>query len=287
MSSGMTYQARSEERSKLRREKSKEAIGLALKGQWETATVVNQRILELFPDDVEALNRLGKAFLELGRYSEARIAFERATQIAPYNSISKKNLERLGHLQEASPPPKQGKVVTPYLFIEESGKSGVTLLHRPAARPVLAKMAAGDSVKLEDREHLLVVENSSGEYLGQVDPKLGMRLIRLMKGGNRYDGAIISVNRQDVSVIIWETYRHPSVENACSFPTRSREEHKVYWIDSLFRYDTDGEADEDEEYAAEWRERYPEGMDGSDEAEPSESQFARKPAQASQDDEEE
>ena len=283
----MIYQARSEERAKLKMDKSKEAIGLALKGQWGTATVVNQRILELFPDDVESLNRLGKAFLELGRYSEARIAFENATRIAPYNTISKKNLERLSHLQEASPPPKQGKVVTPYLFIEESGKSGVTLLHRPAARLVLAKMAAGDSVKLEAREHVLVVENSSGEYLGQVELKLGMRLIRLLKGGNRYDAAIISVNRQEVSVIIWETYRHSSLENVCSFPTRSREEHKVYWIDSLLGYDTDGEADEDEGYAAEWRDQYPDGMDGTEEGEPAESKFARKPAQASQEEEEE
>ena len=283
----MTYQAQSEERAKLRRDKSKEAIGLALKGQWETATVVNQRILELFPDDVESLNRLGKAFLELGRYSEARIAFENATRIAPHNPISKKNLERLSHLQEASPPPKQGKGVTPYLFIEESGKSGVTLLHRPAARLVLAKMAAGDSLKLEVREHVLVVENSAGEYLGQVEPKLGMRLIRLIEGGNRYDAATISVNRQEVSVIIWETYRYPSLDNVCSFPIRSREEHNVYWIDSLLRYDTDGEADEDEGYASEWREQYPDGMDGTEEGEPSESQFARKPAQASQDEEEE
>ena len=226
----MTYQAQTEERAKLRREKSKEAIGLALKGQWEAATAVNRSILELFPDDVEALNRLGKAFLELGRYSEARIAFERATKLAPYNAISKKNLERLAHLQEAAPLPKQGKVVTPYLFIEESGKSGMTPLHRPAPGIVLAKMAAGDSVKLEAREHVLVVENSSAEYLGQVEPKLGMRLIRLMKGGNRYDAAIISVNRQDVSVIIWEAYRHPSLDNVCSFPTRSRGENKVYWI---------------------------------------------------------
>ena len=283
----MTYQAQTEERAKLRREKSKEAIGLALKGQWEAATAVNRSILELFPDDVEALNRLGKAFLELGRYSEARIAFERATKLAPYNAISKKNLERLAHLQEAAPLPKQGKVVTPYLFIEESGKSGMTPLHRPAPGPVLAKMAAGDSVKLEAREHVLVVENSSAEYLGQVEPKLGMRLIRLMKGGNRYDAAIISVNRQDVSVIIWEAYRHPSLDNVYSFPTRSRGENKVYLIDSLLRYDADSEADEDGGYAAGWRDQYPDGMDGTEEGEPSESQFARKPAQASQEDEEE
>ena len=59
------------ERNKLRRDKSKEVVDLALKGQWELAVDVNRVILEVFPEDVEAWNRLGKAFLELGSYDEA------------------------------------------------------------------------------------------------------------------------------------------------------------------------------------------------------------------------
>ena len=239
--------AQSEEKAKLRREKSREAIALALEGQWERAIEVNLEIFRLLPTDVEALNRLGKAFLELGRYSEAREAFESAAKIAPYNTISKKNLERLAHLRETALPPKHGKVVTPYLLIEESGKSEITVLQKPAPRQVLARMAAGDGVKLDSRDYALVVENNQGEYLGQVEPKLGMRLMRLMKSGNRYDAAIIRINRQEISVIIWEAYRHPDLGNVCSFPARSKGEHKFYWRDALLRYDIDSELEEDEE----------------------------------------
>ena len=218
----------SEHKAKLRRGKSKEAIALALQGQWEKAAEVNRGILQLFPDDVEALNRLGKAYLELGRYSDAREAFEEAARLAPYNTITKKNLERLAHLQETAAPPKQGKVFTPYLFIEESGKSVITVLHKPVPRQVLAKMAAGDGVELQPKDNALVVENHQGEYLGILEPKLGMRLKRLIEGGNGYDAAIISVNRQDISIIIWETYRHPDLANVCSFPTKSKEDQKAY-----------------------------------------------------------
>ena len=111
-----------------------------------------------FPDDVDALNRLGKAFLELGRYSWAKTAFENATRLAPFNQISNKNLERLVHLQDAAPLPKQGKVVAPDLLIEESGKSGITVLRKLGPPNTLAKMAAGDSVRLQPRGHALVVE---------------------------------------------------------------------------------------------------------------------------------
>ncbi len=280
-------QVRSEEKSKLRREKSKEAIALALEGNWGKATQVNQEILQLFPEDADALNRLGKALLELGRYSEARGAFEGTARISPHNTIARKNLERLAHLRETVTPPKQGKVVTPYLFIEESGKSGVTLLQKPATHQVLAKMAAGDAVKLVPQDHALVVENDQSEYLGQVERRMGMRLVRLMKGGNRYDAAVIRINRQEISIIIRETYRHPGLSSVCSFPTRGKEESRVYWRDALFRYDIDSELEEEDEYASDWRERYSDSTELSDGEEPSRPSHSRKAGQDTQEVEEE
>ncbi|MCH2510117.1 MAG: hypothetical protein MK109_07670, partial [Dehalococcoidia bacterium] len=47
---------------------SREAVNLALLGESERATEVNKAILELFSDDVEAMNRLVKALIELGNY---------------------------------------------------------------------------------------------------------------------------------------------------------------------------------------------------------------------------
>ena len=278
------------ERNKFHRDKSKEAVDLALKGLWDQATGVNQEILEFFPEDVEAWNRLGKAFLELGNYDEARDAFERASQLAPYNTISKKNLERISHLKETAPASgdrarNTGKAFLPYMFIEESGKSGVTTVNRPAPCSVLAKLAAGDTVKLVTGEHAVIVENNQGEYLGQVEPKISKRLIRLINGGNRYDAAVISVGRQELSIIIWENYRHPSLHDVCSFPTRGKDDRKVYWGDSLARYDGDGDIDEDDEYSADWREPYSDSLDNGEEREPSEAPFSRPSVKAaSQDD---
>ena len=266
--------SKTEHSEKLRREKSKQAIALALEGHWERAIGVNLGILGLIPDDVEALNRLGKAFLELGRYPEATEAFEKASKAAPYNAISKKNLERLAHLQQAAPRPNHRKVVTPIPFIEESGKSGVTRLRNPAQGHVIAKMAAGDPVKLVCKNHSLIVENSQGEYLGQVEPKLGIRLIRLIGGGNGYDAAITSVNREEVSAIIWETYRHPDLAGVCSFPTKGKEDHKVYLREDLLLYDIETELESDDD-PPDWRESYSDSPELS-EAEPAEAIFAGK-----------
>ena len=278
--------SRNEEKDRLKRELSKEAIALALEGKWETATEVNLQILRHFPEEVDSLNRLGKAFLELGRYGAARAAFENASRIAPHNTITKKNLQRLAHLRGTVPPPTGGKVVTPYLFIEESGKSAVTMLHNPAPQDTLAKMAAGDSVWLEPGDHALVIKNNQGEYLGQIETKMGTRLMRLLKGGNRYDVAIVSINREEISVTIYETHRHPDMANVCSFPTKTGEEYKVYWRDALLRYDIDSETEDDDEYAADWKERYPDVSGQSDGEEPMESAFSVKAKRTSPEDDE-
>jgi tetratricopeptide (TPR) repeat protein len=273
--------AQSEEKAKLKREKSREAIALALRGKWEKAAEVNLVILRVFPDDVEAFNRLGKAYLELGCYPEARTAFENAAKISPYNTISKKNLERLAHLEETTSPPKHGKIATPYLsIIEKSGKSVTTQLRKPALRDVLAKMAAGDRVRLETNEHAVIVTNDQNEYLGKLEPKLGMRLTRLLKGGNCYDAAVISINRQDASIAIWETYRHRDLSDVCSFPTRSRDDYGAYWKAPLLQQDIDNEMEGEETYPSSWRQSYVENPELSSGEESSWSRYAGKSVEA-------
>ena len=278
---------RTEEKSKLKKEKGKEAIALALKGDWEAAVQTNQDILQAFPDDVEALNRLGKALMELGLYNAARRAFANAVAFSPHNTIAKKNLERLDHLQDSSPQPKLSKVVTPNLLIEESGKSGVTVLCKPGDDAVLAKVAAGDGVNLRIVDRSLVIEDCQGQYVGQVEPKLALRLMRLMESGNKYEAAVISVDRQDASIVIWETYHNPNNGMSCSFPGRAKAGQSAQVKDAMLRYDIDSELEEEEEeIAAEWKAGYPDNSGLTEAEEPTELTYAPREddAEADEDD---
>ena len=235
--------------TKLRRELSREAITLALKGDWELASEVNRSLLERFADDVDAMNRLGRALIELGRYGEAREVLGRVERIAPYNTIAKKNLARLAQLKNTPAPSKQVRKGggIPQLFIEESRKSGTTVFKKPASDQVVARIAPGDPVNLVVEVNAINVYATEEEYLGQIEPKMGRRLIRLMNGGNRYEAAIIGVNAQGVAIIIRESYRHPDLHDVCSFPSKSKEEHCVYLDGSLLRYIEESDPDEEDE----------------------------------------
>jgi len=241
-----SYQQEEEEKARLRQRLTKEAIDLALQGRWEEAEAVNRDIIEKFPTDVEAYNRIGRALIELGDFDRAKEAYFNALALAPENAIAKKNVARLTSLSESvstlsSEPQKsstrrtQARKVTLDLFITEMGKAGVVNLHNVASSKVLAKMAFGDQVHLEAKGQHLIVVSQSGEYLGEVEPKQGLRLTKLMLGGNRYDAAILNVEEGKVQVIIKEVYQHPSQVGRPSFLVKSTEHLRTHIKESLLR----------------------------------------------------
>ena len=121
-------------REKVRRDRAKKAVALAMHSHWDEAALMNRAILKDFPDDLEAQNRLGKALSELGRNREARKAFQRALEISPHNAIARKNFDRLMSIGDQDAPRSQGRVeAAPKVFIEESGKSIYDIARKPRA----------------------------------------------------------------------------------------------------------------------------------------------------------
>ncbi len=247
----MSYQE--DQKGKLKRQTSKQAITLALEGRWEESVVINKGILETFPNDVDAHNRLGKAFMELGEYAKAKEAYGRALQLDQYNTIAKKNLQRLAQLGDAAPEKPEGnnEKAEPHLFIEEIGKAGVMNLYQLAPSERLVKMMAGDKVVLKPQNSSLVVENIRGEYLGLVPSKQGQRLIKLIAGGNKYTAAVVASKENGISVIIRETFQDPSQIGQVSFPGKKMEEIQPYVSDRVFKTEFEEEEELGEAVASE------------------------------------
>ena len=236
-----------QEEDKLRRDRVREAVALAVQGRWHEALAVNQALLAQYPGTVDTLNRLGKALSELGRYAEAREAFQQALDHSPSNGIARKNLERLERLKDTAPAPRAERL-SPQLFIEESGKSCVTMLRALAAPEVLARVAAGDPLDLQVDGATVRVVIGEDAHLGQLEPKLAARLIKLMEAGNRYRVAVAAMNKTGVSVILREVYQHPRLAGIVSFPTR---------MGAILPYapvviEEELDSDEEEDMTAQW-----------------------------------
>jgi len=249
----MTQALSAEEKARLKKQWTELAIRQAQEGQWEEAVITNKNILNLFPQESDALNRLGKAYTELSQYADARQAYSQTLKHNPLNSIAKKNLERLDSLQTVpfTATPASLDRIDPRAFIEETGKTGVTELITLAPASVLARVSYGDRVNLQVSGHRLLVQNAAGELIGQVDPRLANRLISYIEEGNRYGAAILAVEQNRIRVIIREEYQHPSMFGKVSFLSQgSGETLRAYTKVSMLRDDRedDDELGNDDEY---------------------------------------
>lgn len=258
----MVFQA--EDRTRTKRQQAEVAINLALQGKWADAVQINRGILDSFPIDVDAYNRLGKAYTELGQYGGARDAYDKALQIDPLNSIAKKNLTRLSTLGETAPPRPAAQKLSPQMFIEETGKTGITSLTR-ADMEVANRMTAGDQVQLERQNGTLVVRAPHGEYLGEIEPRLAQRLVKLMDAGNEYIAAISALERDNLRLFIRETFQHSSQTGKLSFPPTVTETFRPYVKERMLRNDADDDGfSDDSDEVDDWA---PGGADEADDDE--------------------
>ena len=210
-----------EDRIRLQKERAKKAVDLAMSCRWAEAVSINQVILNDSPNDIGALNRMAKAYMELGYNTEAKAVFARVIEVVPHNPIARKNIGRLGQLGDEAPRQRVVNNKITRAFIAETGKSVVTNLANLGAAKTRAKMSPGDELELKvENSHLNVEDVASGTHLGQVGPRLAAQLKRLIAGGNRYTATITSVDDSELAIIIREAYRSPAQANILSFTSK-------------------------------------------------------------------
>jgi tetratricopeptide (TPR) repeat protein len=230
---------------RVKQQRSKEAIDMAMQARWQEAINVNQEIVKEFPEDVDAYNRLGRAYLELGQFKKAREAYNSTVKLDPYNAIASRNIRRLNDIKDTDAHEVETVTVEPQQFIEEIGKAGVVTLVELAPKEKRALVVAGDRVGLKASGTALSVESSRGEYVGRVELKHAQRLTRLMQGGNQYSATVVGSTAEMMTVMIRETHQDPSQAGKLSFPPKGMAEFRAYATDKLLKHEAE-EGEEDE-----------------------------------------
>jgi tetratricopeptide (TPR) repeat protein len=235
------------ERIKPRAQYADEAIELALQSNWAEAVQVNRAIMDRFGPDEDTLNRLGKAYTELGQLEEAVEAYKGTLKMNPVNPIAQKNLAKLQGLRGGQPVPTSKTKVDVDAFIEETGKTALTALQIHGDGDPCAKVSGGDPVRLIVNGDTMAVETARGVSLGQLEPALGRRLIKFIEGGNRYSGAVATCDSHAIRIIVRETHQDPKFLGRPSFPTKKgREEFRPYAKESLLNRSADVEEPEED-----------------------------------------
>src|SRR5919201_4700949 len=243
-----------------------QAVAAALEADWARAVDLNQKIIEAAPDDVEARNRLGRAYIEQGKIEEAKASFAEVLKAEPYNSIALRGQQRATQLLDHKSKAFTTKTKTqPRLFIEDMGKTGILRLINPAPAHILARYSVGSECELREQEGLLAVHATDGELLGFLEPKVGRRLIDMIRTGNQYVAALVSNDQANARVAIREVLQSAENASRISFPGHHRAaetKERAYVRGTFFRYGSDA----DEELETEEPEEAEEEAPAADEA---------------------
>nr|MBA2371539.1 tetratricopeptide repeat protein [Chloroflexota bacterium] len=218
----------------------------ALEADWPRAIDLNKKILGAVPEDVEARNRLGRAHLEQGKLDDARAAFAEVLKLEPNNPIALRNQARITSLVEHKTKPHLTKTRTQSrLFIEDMGKTGILRLMNPAPPHILFKYSPGADAELRESEGLIAVHARDGEMLGFLEPKVGRRLLELLKSGNQYVVALVANDQVYPRVAIRETFQSSENAHRISFPGHHRPaetKERAYIKGTFFRLSDDDDS---------------------------------------------
>ncbi len=204
-------------RNRVARRLAEDAHKRAVAGDWEGAAEINRQILGASPRDVEAMNRLGKALVEIGDLDQAIEVYRQALSFDSSNVIAQRNAGRLEQLisakaadvPAATAAHRSGNAVQASVFVEEVGKTFVTDLVRPTVDAILTQLAPADDVDLQIEDKNVAVYDQHGNRLGQLEPKIAQRMVRLMESGNRFKGYVVALTGVTARIILREIYHDP------------------------------------------------------------------------------
>lgn len=188
------------------------AIQAAKSSDWQKAVEHNQEYLNLYPNNVNAMNRLAVAFVQLDQIKEAKDLFKQVLELDKNNNIAKKNLEKLKNNKTFNPPAFAG-----HYFIEEPGKTKNVELFRLAGKNILESLSVGQACELIIKNRYISVEVDK-VYIGALPEDLSFRLTKLIKSGNTYSCLVRSCSNKHCEVYLRETTRSKENQEVHSFP---------------------------------------------------------------------
>ncbi len=200
-----------------------QAIDAALSSNWEDALKINKQIIKVDPQNVDALNRQARAYMEIGKGNLAKKFYSEVLKYDPYNPIAIKNLKIIKSFKPNGIPnthiPSQNSYsrLSASLFLQEPGKTKIVALLKVAEPQKLSQAFCGMQVMMAVKNRKITIVDLSGNYLGVLPDDTSHLILRLTNGGNKYEFFIKSIKVNGLSILIKEVYRSKKFKNQPSF----------------------------------------------------------------------
>ena len=202
-----------------------DAINALLKGNLQKAIELNLELIKENPKDTEALNRLAFAYNATGDGKSAKEIYKKVLKIDPNNQIAIKNSKKVSDTTSSK---KDSSIEIPNnLFIEEVGKTKIISLVNTTQPKILKQLQVGQPLNLVIKRSKIFALTASNIFIGKLPDNLSIRLLKFIKGGNKYESFIKSVDNSNVEIFIKETKRVTKFKDQPSFLNHDQLKNKL------------------------------------------------------------
>jgi len=228
------------------------AIDAALDSRWPEALKLNKKIIKQDPQNIDALNRQARAYMEMGKGNLAKKYYSQVVKLDPYNPIANKNLKiikafKLNNGSTILPFENHTPRLSPSLFLQEPGKTKVVTLLKVAEPQKLSQAYCGMQVNMVSKNRKITIVDQNLNYLGVLPDDISYHMLKLIRGGNKYEIFVKSIRVNGLSVLIKETFRSKRFKNQPSFLENSYTSITTEIFTSLAADESEDQDDTEEE----------------------------------------
>ena len=181
------------------------SIASALNQDWHQAIEINLEILQQNPYHIATLNRLAKAYREIGQVDRAIQTYEQTLQYDRFNTIAQKNLGLLQKWLKHNCNYNGKRYNTE--FIDEPGKTKVLPLIRLGESNILTTLEPGQIVDMNIKSHYICITTHNNEHIGALTDDISYRLKQFIDNGYVYQSVIKDASIKRVHIFVKEAGR--------------------------------------------------------------------------------
>ncbi len=178
----------------------KTAIDAALKEKWHEAESLNRQILENKPEDLDAKNRLGRAYIHLGEFSKAKKILKEVLESDPINTVALKNFKIAS---EKKYDKFHTSFADPRALIIEPGTTTEVDLIILAKRITADNFYPGESIEVKlDKNSISFYKKGILNVLGSLNSDLLKRLQAAKKTGGTFSASYLNGKDKNIKVLM-------------------------------------------------------------------------------------
>lgn len=183
-------------------ELANDSIKAALEKRWAEAIALNKEIIDFDDENIPALNRLARAYIELSKFEEAKKTLKIVLKLDPINQTAKKNME---YAQNSKKIIGNAPIPDVKTFIKEPGTTKEYEFILQTKGITSKKFYLGEPLNVVLEKHKASLHTPNGDSLGYFEEDMAEKILNCLKKGGEIKASYLSGEDKIIKILMKST----------------------------------------------------------------------------------